>query len=75
MRLAVVGKRASFAARILGGAGYALFPFFPLGYARGRSAERRILINPRLAARAPVTTGARRSALHRDVVTAPGRAF
>ena len=50
--------------------------FSPSNKSRGRSAERRILSNPRLAARAPVTTGARLSALHRGVLTAaPGRAF
>ena len=39
--------------------------FLPSNKSRGRSAERRILQHPRLPARAPVATGARRSALHR----------
>ena len=47
----------------------------PSHKARGRSAERRILSYPRLAAWAPLAKGARLSALHRGVfLPAPGRA-
>src|SRR5450759_5250973 len=39
-----VSAKTSAIARILGGAGYAVFPFLPLTKARGWSAERRILL-------------------------------